>query len=62
MFGIQVEFLDFSFLDNFTIILLTLLSTPTTLLLLALNTFGAKFDNSIFFNNKISNVTIILRP
>ena len=47
IFGIYVEFLDISFLDKFTTIPLALPPTPTTLLLLALNAFGAKSDDLI---------------
>ena len=49
IFGIHVKFLDKKFLDEFTTVLLTLLSTLTTILLLAVNAFETKFDNSAAF-------------
>ena len=63
IFGIYIKFLDLLFLDKFTTVSLTLLlSLLTTLLLLILNTFKAKFDNPVIFNKKISVVAILLKP
>ena len=62
IFGILIKFLDFSFFDKFKTVLLTLLQTLTTSLLLALNAFGAKFDNPVAFCNKVSNAAILLKP
>ena len=50
------------FSDKFITILLTLLSTSTIFLSLALNAFKAKFDNQVVFNSKINNATILLKP
>ena len=64
IFDIYVKFLDFSFLDKFTTVLLALLPLPllTNLLLSALNTFGADFsNNSIIFYRNISDIAILLK-
>ena len=63
IFGTRVEFLDFSFLDKFTTVLLVLPSTPTTSLSSALNAFRAdSLDDLVVFNRKVSGVAILLKP
>ena len=63
IFGTHIKFLDLLFIDILTIVLLALLLlSPTTLLSLAINSFGAKFNNLINFNNAISSVAILLKP
>ena len=62
IFGKCVKFLDFSFFEKFTTVLLGLLSTPITLLLSTLNIFYTKFDNLVVFNSKVSNATILVKP
>lgn len=65
-FDIHVKFLNlffFDLLDEFTTLLLVLLPPPLiTLLLPALNAFGANsLYNSIILNIKISNIAILLK-
>ena len=62
IFDIYIKFLDLLFVDKFTIVLLVLLlSLSTTPFLLALNAFGALFDNPFIFNKEVSNSTILLK-
>ena len=57
-----INFLDLLFLDKFIIVSLALLLLSlTTLLLSALNTFGAKSNDLVIFNKKISNAIILLK-
>ena len=63
IFGIHIKFRDLLFLNEFTIVLLSLLPLrSTTLLLLILNTFSIKFDNLVVFNIEITNTVILLKP
>ena len=62
IFGICIEFLNFLFLDKFTTILLALSLTSTILLSSNLNTFRAKSNDPIIFNNKVNNTAILLKP
>ena len=47
IFGTRVEFLDISFLDEFTTVPLALPPTPTTSSSSALNAFGAESDDPV---------------
>ena len=61
--GICIKFLDLSFLDKFTTILLILLSLALTiLLLLALNAFKAELNDLVVFNKKKNYAAILLKP
>ena len=64
IFGIYVNFLNFSFLDKFTTILLALPPSPPTISsLLALNAFEADFfDDPIIFNREVNSIVISLKP
>ena len=53
--------IDIKFPDKFIIVLLTLLLILTTLLLSVLNAFRAKFDDLVAFNDKVSNIAILLK-
>ena len=56
IFSIRVKFLN-----KFITILLAPAPILTTLLLSALNTFKAKSDNLVVFNNKVSGILILLK-
>ena len=64
IFDIYAKFLDLSFSNKFTIVLLALLSPSlsTILLSLALNIFMAKSNNLIVFNKEVSSKAILLKP
>ena len=63
IFGTHVKFLDFLFLNKFTIVLLALsLLSLTISFSSALNVFGANsLNNLVVFNKKVNNAAILLK-